>query len=99
MTRAISMRDLQKLSAGAIQALPHAVPIKNGTATVGVLLPVHSASKEYLRDVLARIDAADARGECSDRPALVRARRRVTGTPRPQVGPQAPRMACHTESG
>jgi hypothetical protein len=60
MTRAISMRDLQKLSAGAIQALPHAVPIKNGTATVGVLLPVHSASKDYLREVLARIDAAAA---------------------------------------
>ncbi|HEX8665901.1 MAG TPA: hypothetical protein VF744_17950 [Beijerinckiaceae bacterium] len=60
MTRAISMRDLQKLSAGAIQALPHAVPIKNGTATVGVLLPVQSASKEYLREVLARIDAAAA---------------------------------------
>jgi hypothetical protein len=61
MTRALSMRDLQKLSAGAIQALPHAVPIKNGTATVGVLLPVHSASKEYLRAVLARIDAAAAK--------------------------------------
>jgi hypothetical protein len=60
MTRAISMRDLQKLSAGAIQALPHAVPIKNGAATVGVLLPVHSASKDYLRKVLARIDAAAA---------------------------------------
>lgn len=60
MARAISMRDLQKLSAGAIQALPHAVPIKNGTATVGVLLPVHSASKEYLRKVLADIDAAAA---------------------------------------
>ena len=60
MTRAISMRDLQKLSAGAIQALPHAVPIKNGTATVGVLLPIHSASKDYLREVLARIDAAAA---------------------------------------
>ena len=61
MTRAISMRDLQKLSAGAIQALPHAVPIKNGVATVGVLLPVHSASKEYLRKVLDDIDAAAAR--------------------------------------
>jgi hypothetical protein len=60
MTRAISMRDLRKLSAGAIQALPHAVPIKNGTATIGVLLPVHSASKEYLREMLARIDAAAA---------------------------------------
>ena len=62
MTRAISMRELQKISAGAIQALPHAVPIKNGTTTVGVLLPVRSAaSNEYLRKVLADIEAAAAR--------------------------------------
>ena len=59
--RSISMRDLQKLSAGAIQALPHAVPIKNGKATVGVLLPVQSASKEYLLKVLADIEAAAAK--------------------------------------
>lgn len=57
---AISMRDLQKLSAGAIQALPHAVPIKNGTATVGVLLPVHHVSAEYLRTVMAEIETAAA---------------------------------------
>jgi hypothetical protein len=61
MIRAISMRDLQKLSAGAIRALPHAVPIKNGTATVGVLLPVSGGSGDYLRKVLAEIDAAVAR--------------------------------------
>jgi len=72
MTRAISMRDLQKLSAGAIQALPHAVPIKNGTATVGFLLPVHSASKEYLRDVLARIDAAAAQRTPEENAAIDR---------------------------
>ena len=68
--RAISMRDLQKLSAGAIQALPHAVPIKNGTATVGVLLPIHSASKDYLSEVLARIDAAAARQTPEERAAI-----------------------------
>lgn len=61
MTSAISMRDLQRLSAGAIQALPHAVPIKNGTATVGVLLPVHTLSREYLSTVLADIEAAAER--------------------------------------
>lgn len=56
----ISVHELRKLSAGAIQALPHAVPIKNGTVTVGVLLPVRSASKDYLRGLLAWIDAAAA---------------------------------------
>ena len=60
MTPAISIEDLQKLSADAMQGLPHAVLIKNGTATVGILLPVHSASKDYLHEVLARIDAAAA---------------------------------------
>lgn len=72
MARAISMHDLQKLSAGAIQALPHAVPIKNGTATVGVLLPVHSASKEYLRKVLADIDAAAAQRSPQENEAIDR---------------------------
>jgi hypothetical protein len=72
MARAITMRDLQKLSAGAIQALPHAVPIKNGTATVGVLLPVHSASKEYLRKVLADIDTATAQRSPEENEAIDR---------------------------
>lgn len=61
MTSAISMRDLQKLLASAIQALPHAVPIKNGTATVGVLLPVHTLSRDYLTKLLADIEVAAER--------------------------------------
>ncbi|MGX7708112.1 hypothetical protein [Methylobacterium sp. Gmos1] len=61
MKSAISMRELQKMSAGAIQALPHAVPIKNGTQTVGILLPLHRVSPDYMRKVLADIDAAAAR--------------------------------------
>lgn len=57
MKSAISMREFQKMSAGAIQALPHAMPIKNGTATVGILLPIHQASPEYMRKVMADIRA------------------------------------------
>lgn len=53
---AISMRQLQKMSARAIRALPHAVPIKSGTATVGVLMPVTVPTPERLREVLAQID-------------------------------------------
>lgn len=37
---AVTMRELQKMSAGAIEALPHAVPIKSGKATIGLLVPV-----------------------------------------------------------
>ncbi len=55
------MRDLKRLSAGVIQALPHAVPIKDGTATVGVLSPIHTLSREYPSKVLADIEAAAAR--------------------------------------
>lgn len=57
---AITMRDLQKMSAGTISALPHAVPVKSGTATVAVLIPIQKASPELVSRVLAQIDAATA---------------------------------------
>ncbi|SEO95367.1 hypothetical protein SAMN04487843_105170 [Methylobacterium sp. ap11] len=72
MKSAISMRELQKMSAGAIQALPHPVPIKNGTATVGVLLPIHSVSPETMRKVLADIDAAATRRTPEENAAIDR---------------------------
>lgn len=72
MKSAVSMRALQKMSAGAIQALPHAVPIKNGTATVGILLPIHSVPAEYMRKVLADIDAAAARRTPDENAAIDR---------------------------
>lgn len=66
MTRAISMRELQKLSARAIQALPHAVPIKSGTTTVAMLTPVRKplckpGLSDAMRKALADIDEAAAR--------------------------------------
>jgi hypothetical protein len=60
MPNVITMRELQKMSAGAIGALPHATPIKSGNDTVAVLVPMHRVSPEFLADVLARIDAAAA---------------------------------------
>lgn len=54
--RSISMRELQKISAGTIQALPHAVPIKNGNVTVGMLTPVPSKPNEALLKALADLD-------------------------------------------
>jgi hypothetical protein len=72
MTRAISMRELQKLSASAIQALRHPVPIKSGKETVAVLLPVRSGSREHLRQVLADIDAAVAQQTPEENAAIDR---------------------------
>lgn len=55
--RSISMRDLQKISASKIQALPHAIPIKNGTKTVGVLMPVRDpVPREKLDEIFDAID-------------------------------------------
>jgi hypothetical protein len=67
---AITMRELQKMSARTIEALPHAVPIKNGTATVALLVPIQKASKELVDQVLARIDAAAAKRSPKRRAAL-----------------------------
>jgi uncharacterized protein YaaW (UPF0174 family) len=72
MSRSISMRDLQKMSARAIQALPHAVPIKNGSSTVGVLLPIHSASRDYLLRVLDQIAAAAEQYTADEKEAVAR---------------------------
>src|SRR4051794_5312338 len=58
---AITMRELQKMSAGAIRSLPHAVPVKSGAATVALLVPIQKASPELVASVLARIDAATAK--------------------------------------
>lgn len=56
--RSVTMRELQKMSAGAIQALPHPVPITSGSAMIGLLVP----TKRTDSDALARA-AREAREE------------------------------------
>lgn len=51
------MRELQKMSAGAIQALPSVVPVKNGGKTVALLMPVKPASREAIERVIADLHA------------------------------------------
>lgn len=58
--KSISMRDLQKISAKTIQSLPHPVPIKSGTATVGVLMPLQRSNQDGLRRLLEQVDRATA---------------------------------------
>ncbi len=46
---AISIRDLQKMSAGMIQALAGPTPIKSGTAIVAMLTPVRVKTPSALQ--------------------------------------------------
>lgn len=53
---AISMRELQKLSADKIRNLPHAVEITSGGETVGLISPVRRPDPVRLRAALQRLD-------------------------------------------
>lgn len=46
--QSVTMRELQKMSAGAIQALPHSVPITNGKAVIGMLVPMRKTDADAL---------------------------------------------------
>ena len=72
MKTGITMRELQKMSAGKIQALPHTMPIKNGRETVGLLVPLKKASKQEIDAVFAKIDAAAAKRTPEETKALAR---------------------------
>lgn len=54
----VTMRELQKMSAAAIEALPHPVPIKSGERTVGVLSPVRKPDPEAWDRAMQMIRAA-----------------------------------------
>jgi hypothetical protein len=53
---AVTMRELQKMSAATIKALPHAIPIKSGDETVGMLMPLKKPDSERMKKVLDRIE-------------------------------------------
>jgi len=53
----ISIRDLQKLSAEKIGALPGPTAVKSGDRTVGLLIPVKVPDQERLAAVLAEAEA------------------------------------------
>jgi hypothetical protein len=57
----ISMRELQKMSAGAIQALDGPVTIRSGSAEVGILYPISQARQEKLDTFMRLAEQADAR--------------------------------------
>ncbi len=53
------MRELQKMSATAIAAIPHPVPIKSGRETVALLVPIHSSTPEHRAKVIAWSEAVE----------------------------------------
>lgn len=53
----ISIRELQKLSAETIGALPGPTAVKSGTRTVGLLIPLKAADRDRLAKVLAEAEA------------------------------------------
>lgn len=57
----ISMRELQKISAQTIEALPRPVPIKSGGRTVGILTPAPKRiPPEGMKEIMAAIEKARA---------------------------------------
>jgi hypothetical protein len=72
--KAISIRDLQKMSAGAIQALEGPTPVKSGTAVVAILSPVRPTSPDRAaawRDLGAQL-AESRRNWTADEKATAR---------------------------
>jgi hypothetical protein len=67
----ISIRDLQKLSADTIAALPGPTPVKSGERTVALLIPLKAPDLDRLAKVLARAEAlAKGRDAAKDDAAL-----------------------------
>lgn len=60
MTAALTMRDLQKVSAQTLRSLPSAMPVKCGAETVALLMPIKRASPALVAEVFAQIDNAAA---------------------------------------
>lgn len=52
----VTMRELQKMSAATIKALPHSVPIKSGDETVAILTPLKRPDPKRMAEVLDRIE-------------------------------------------
>jgi hypothetical protein len=67
----INIRELQKLSAETIGALPGPTAVKSGNKTVGLLIPLKAADPDGLAKVLADAEAlAQGRDPRADDAAL-----------------------------
>jgi hypothetical protein len=70
-SNSLRIRDLQKLSAETIRALPGPTTVKSGGLTVALLVPLKAADPDRLAAVLTRAEAlAKGRGPAADDAAL-----------------------------
>ena len=67
----LNIRDLQKVSGETILFLPGPTPIKSGSRTIGLLVPLRPADPDRLVAVLARAEQLkNARDPATDNAAL-----------------------------
>ncbi len=69
----LGIRDLQKISAEAISALPGPTPIRSGARTVGLMIPFRKADPERLAATLDRIEALARLRDASEEEAFLEA--------------------------
>ena len=77
MVSAITMRELQRISASSIAALPHTVPIRNGQKTVGFLVPLKKAPVEVVERAVRLIEEERAARTPEDEAAITDALREI----------------------
>ena len=80
MTSAITMRELQKISASGIASLPHTVPIRNGRRTVGFLVPLRKAPAELVERAARMMEEERAARSPEDEAAISEALRDIGAT-------------------
>lgn len=77
MTTAITMRELQKMSARKIAALRHMVPIKSDGRTVAFLSPIPKADPKDLAELLRLGEELDASRTPEQRAAIAEVLREI----------------------
>ncbi|MCW8087560.1 hypothetical protein [Sabulicella glaciei] len=66
----ISMRELQRISAATIAALPGATPIKSGDETVALLVPIPKADPARVRSFLEDLKGDQVSRTASEEAAI-----------------------------
>ena len=75
MKTGITMRDLQKISARGIEALPRATAIRNGKRTVGFLVPIRKAPIALIEEAMRLVEAERAARSPEDEALITEALR------------------------
>jgi len=68
--RAISLRELQKITAATIAGLPGATPIQSGGATIALIIPLSPVGPEAITAAVAAVEADRVRRTPEERAVL-----------------------------